>query len=230
MQIHSFQHASHEGLGEIASWARKKGHAVNTTHFENGERPPSLNGIDWLIVMGGPMNIYEHRNHPWLVLEKKLIADAIAQDKRVLGICLGAQLIADVLGGKVFQNPEIEIGWFPVQLNPEARKHELFAGFPEELTPLHWHGDTFSLPPGAVPLGSSLGCRNQGFAVGKRVVGLQFHLEVSFQDVSDFVTEAGDFGGGPFLQDPKKIFVEAPEHLGADHQALESLLDAMADS
>ena len=227
MQIHSFQHASHEGLGEIASWARKTGHAVNTTHFENGERPPSLNGIDWLIVMGGPMNIYEHRNHPWLVAEKEAIARAIGEGKRVLGICLGAQLIADALGGKVFQNPEIEIGWFPVRFHAEARRLSAFANFPEELTPLHWHGDTFSLPPKALHIASSAACKHQAFAVGNRVVGLQFHLEVGADDVAAFTAGDEPLGTGRFIQENAAIMRESAARLTAVHAALESLLGAM---
>lgn len=227
MRIHSFHHSPNEGLGEIAKWAQRKGHTLSATHLDQGEPIPSMEGIDWLIIMGGPMNIYEHRNHPWLVSEKEAIAHAIAQGKRVLGICLGAQLIADALGGKVFQNPEVEIGWFPVHFHPEAAQHPLFAGFPKELTPLHWHGDTFPLPPGATILGSSTGCRNQAFASGSRVVGLQFHLEVGLNDVTSFVNGEDSLGEGLFIQSKTAILSEASSHLPTAHTALKKLLDAM---
>ena len=227
MHIHSFHHSPNEGLGEIATWARSKGHTLSATHFDQGELPPTLDDIDWLVIMGGPMNIYEHRNHPWLVAEKGFIQTAASQGKRMLGICLGAQLIADALGGKVFQNPQIEIGWFPIRLSAAATKAALFADFPTELTPLHWHGDTFSLPPGAETLASSEGCQNQAFAVGGRIVGLQFHLEVGLRDVAAF-TEADEvLCQGLFIQDKTSILAEAPAHLHADHAALKSLLDAM---
>jgi len=227
MHLHSFHHSPCEGLGEIATWAQRKGHALSTTHLDQGATIPTLENIDWLIVMGGPMNIYEHRNHPWLVAEKAAIAQAIAQGKRVLGICLGAQLIADALGGKVFQNPEVEIGWFPVHLHTEAAQHPAFAGFPASLTPLHWHGDTFSLPPGAVSLASSAACRHQAFASGPRVIGLQFHLEVGLHDVNAFVDAEGTLGEGRFIQQKTEILREASAHLPADHTAMEKLLDAM---
>jgi len=227
MHIHSFHHSPSEGLGEIAAWARRKGHALSATHFDRGELPPALDNVDWLIIMGGPMNIYEHRDYPWLVAEKDAIAQMIAQGKRVLGICLGAQLIADALGGKVFQNPEIEIGWFPVRFHDDAKTVPAFAGFPEELTPLHWHGDTFSLPPGALSLAWSAACSQQAFAMGDRIVGLQFHLEVGLADVAAFL-EGEELGSGRFIQDKTRIWEEAAGCLPTAHVALERLLNAMA--
>ena len=225
MRIHSFHHSPSEGLGEIAAWARRKGHTLTATHFDRSELPGPLDEIDWLIVMGGPMNIYEHRNYPWLVEEKEAIARAIAQNKRLLGICLGAQLIADALGGKVWQNPEVEIGWFPVRFDAGAAP--AFARFPAELTPLHWHGDTFSLPPGAVRVASSAGCANQAFVKGPRIVGLQFHLEVGASDVAAFVAMEENLGQGRFIQPGPEIVAGSPTHLPADHSALEALLDAL---
>jgi len=228
MHIHSFHHIAIEGLGEIAAWARSKGHTLSSTHFYRGEEPPaSLDSIDWLVVMGGPMNIYEHRNHPWLTAEKAFIADAIAQNKRLLGICLGSQLIADALGAQVVQNPQIEIGWFPVQIHAEAAGHPAFAQFPPQFTPLHWHGDTFSLPPGATLVASSAACRNQAFAKGPRIVGLQFHLEVGAGDVAAFMESEGDLGTGRFIQDKATILSETATNLPAAHAALASLLDAL---
>ena len=172
--------------------------------------------------MGGPMNIYEHRNHPWLVTEKAAMAQAVADGKRVLGICLGAQLLADVLGGKVVQNPEVEIGWFPVRFASGS-----LAAFPEELAPLHWHGDTFTIPPGATALASSEACRNQAFAKGSRLVGLQFHLEVGTADVAAFVDGDDALGQGRFIQSKEAILANAPRYLPSAHAALEALLNAM---
>lgn len=225
MHIHSFHHSPSEGLGEIAAWARRKGHVLSATHWDQGEASPALDDVDWLVVMGGPMNIYEHRNHPWLVAEKTAIAKAVADGKRVLGICLGAQLLADVLGGKVVQNPKVEIGWFPVRLDPAVSP--LFSGFPAELTPLHWHGDTFTIPPGAVGLASSAACRNQAFAKGERLAGLQFHLEVGAADVAAFVKAEGDLPQGRFIQNKEAILADAARHLPTAHAALETLLNAM---
>lgn len=183
MRVHWLQHAEHEGLGCIEPWLRARGHRVSGTSLHRGEALPDATDFDWLIVMGGPMNIYEHDRHPWLIREKFLIRDACVMKRKVLGICLGSQLLADVLGGSVSENREPEIGWFDVMLNDEARKSRYFSDFPDRFAAFHWHGDTFKYPPGATPLMSSAACPNQAFTWGEgRAVGLQFHLEVEFDD------------------------------------------------
>jgi GMP synthase-like glutamine amidotransferase len=191
MNVHWFQHVPFEGLGNIEDWLLSRGHTLSCTRFYLGETPSeSMDGFDWLIVMGGPMNVYQHRDHPWLPLEKRVIFEAIRAGKRVLGVCLGAQLIADALGGKVFQNSEREIGWFPVWAVP-AGASSPFA-FPSEETVFHWHGDTFSLPPEGVWLARSDGCGHQAFAIGARVLGLQFHLEMNADDIRRIAGECAD--------------------------------------
>lgn len=179
LNIHYFQHVPFEGPGCIADWAREKGHSITCTRFYQGETLPALADIDWLIVMGGPMGVHDEKGHPWLKAEKAFIRQAINAGKTVLGICLGAQLIADVLGARVFPGPQKEIGWFPVQFTGEASKNELFSGLPRDLTVFHWHGDTFDLPENALPLASSAACRNQGFLYDDRVLALQFHIEIT---------------------------------------------------
>lgn len=182
MRVHWLQHAEHESLGCIAPWLAHRGAAVSCSRLYADEILPEVESFDWLIVMGGPMNIYEHEAHPWLAPEKQLIRAAIAKGRRVLGLCLGSQLIADVLGGAVTRNRETEIGWFEVQLNAAGRAHDWFADWPQSFTTFHWHGDTFALPPGAVHLVSSAACEHQAFAWGDRVLGLQFHPEVTAAD------------------------------------------------
>ncbi len=183
MRVHWLQHAEHEGLGCIEPWLRERGHRLRATRLQRGEELPSVDEFDWLIVMGGPMNIYEHDRYPWLIREKFLIRDACVSKKQVLGICLGSQLLADVLGGSVSENHQLEIGWFDVSLNEEARRSALFRDFPETFTAFHWHGDTFRDPPDATPLMSSEACARQAFSWGEgRVLGLQFHLEVELED------------------------------------------------
>ena len=229
LRLHCFQHSPTEGLGEIGRWALGRGHTVSTTRFDLGERPPNADAFDWLVLMGGPMNIYEHRNHSWLVEEKQVLQRALEAGKSVLGVCLGAQLIADALGAKVFQNADIEIGWFPVHFDAAALKQSrLFAGFPEELTAFHWHGDTFSEPPGAVNVGRSAGCRHQAFARGDKVVGLQFHIEVGLDEVKAFLEGEGEeLGKGRFIQTKSEILVKAAVSLPKAQTALEALLAAM---
>jgi GMP synthase (glutamine-hydrolysing) len=228
MTLHILEHASGEGPGEIANWAMQRGHSVARTQLFAGAPLPELRDGDWLVIMGGPMNIHEHRNHPWLVPEKRWLSHAIAAGHTVLGVCLGAQLIADVLGAKVCQNPEVEIGWFPVRLTDGAAKHPAFSKLPHELTPLHWHGDTFDLPPGAVHLAESDGCRNQAFAFGDRVIGLQFHIEALREDVEAFIADLRFAKEGRYVQTPEQIRAGAA-HIPSTHAALHTMLDALAE-
>lgn len=140
LNVHCLQHVPFEGPFGIADWLTARGHRLTFTHLYRGETLPAVENIDWLVIMGGPMNIYEHRIHPWLLEEKLFIDKAIRAGKTVLGVCLGAQLIADVVGGKVYQNMEKEIGWLPITFNDEATR--FFAGAPKETTVFHWHGDS----------------------------------------------------------------------------------------
>ncbi len=130
MRLHSLEHVPFEDLAEIGVWAENKGYNLSRTRFYVNDQLPALSEIDWLVVMGGPMNIYEEDRYPWLTREKAFIADAISQRKLVLGICLGAQLIADVLGGPVSQNQFKEIGWLPVRLSAAASSSPLFHNLP----------------------------------------------------------------------------------------------------
>ena len=215
-----------EGTGKIADWIRDRGHSVSATHLYRNEPLPPDDAFDFLVIMGGPMNIYEHRNHPWLPAEKQFIRRAIDNGKIVLGVCLGAQLIADVLGAKIYQNAKMEIGWFPVRFNEERKSIRAFEKFPAELTVLHWHGDTFDLPPGAVHLAESDACRNQAFAFGPRVIGLQFHIEMDGPDVGAFLDD--------ILPEPVPGEIQSADeiragnrHLPEIHAALFAMLDAM---
>src|SRR3972149_5577170 len=178
MRIHSLEHEPFEGLANIEVWAKKKGYIITRTLLFNNEELPEMNDFDWLVIMGGSMNVYEEEKYPWLREEKNLIAEAIASKKMILGVCLGAQLVADVLGGRVSKNRYNEIGWFPVTLTEEARNSSIFFNFPGTFTAFHWHGDTLRIPHGAKKIAQSEGCANQAFEYGK-TIGLQFHLEYS---------------------------------------------------
>lgn len=179
MRVHWLQHAEHEDLGCIAPWLAARGHKVTVTRLQRGELPPLPSAFDWLVVLGGPMNIYQHATYPWLVAEKQLIRRALDAGTRMLGICLGSQLIADQLGGPVTRNACSEIGWHAVTLSNDGKRAAAFSGFPDQFTAFQWHGDTFTLPPDAAALMRSNACANQAFTHGKRVVGIQFHLEVT---------------------------------------------------
>ena len=218
-----------EGMGKIADWIGERGHSVNCTHLDRGDPLPTDDAFDLLLIMGGPMNIYEYRNHPWLVAEKECIKRAIDSGKRVLGICLGAQLIADVLGAKIYQNPVFEIGWYPVHFNSAKYTIPAFNPFPETLTVLHWHGDTFDLPKGAVHLAESAVCRNQAFAFGDRVIGLQFHIEMDEPDVTAFLDDILPDPIPGQIQSAQQI-QEGNGHLPGIHTALYAMLDAWMET
>jgi GMP synthase-like glutamine amidotransferase len=207
MRIHYLQHVPFEDLANIESWAGSRGHDLTRTLLFQDEPLPDVANFDWLIIMGGPMNIYEHDLYPWLRGEKEFIRRAIAAGKMVLGICLGAQLIADVLCGKVRRNEHREIGWFPVSLTPQARRSRIFRVLPDEFVALHWHGDTFEIPPGAVRMAESRACRNQAFEIGS-AIGLQFHLESSLDSIDHLIQNcAGELTDGLYVQRPKELLI-----------------------
>lgn len=206
MKIHYLQHVHFEGLASIETWAKLQGYTLSSTQFYQNETLPKLEDLDFLVVMGGAMNIYEENKYPWLVSEKKFIEQAIKHDKIVLGICLGSQLIADVLGAKVFPNTEPEIGWFPIQLTAAAQTSNIFNVLPKQLTVFHWHGDTFELPQGATRMASSTGCQNQAFIYGEKVIGLQCHLESTKSSVQKLIEHGTDeLVEGKYIQKSKEM-------------------------
>ena len=231
MRVHYLQHVPFEGIGAIGEWAHARGHALSGTQvFREGvPRPNEVDGLDLLVVLGGPMNIYQEAEYPWLAAEKAFIATAIDTDTSVLGLCLGAQLLADVLGGTVSKGPQPEIGWYPVELTPAGRELPLFVDFPNRFTALHWHGDIFSIPPGATHVASSAACANQAFAYsGGRVVGLQFHLEETYESLAQLIENArGELMEGEWIATPEELLApQAP--FAPCRELLFALLDAMA--
>lgn len=178
-KIHYLQHVPFEGLGYIQSWANEKGCDLSVTKLYDGHNFPALQSFDMLVVMGGPMGVYEEDKYPWLVPEKAFIKAAIDAGKIVLGICLGSQLIASALGAKVYPNKEKEIGWLPVTFTNAGYQNNLFKSVDKSPVVFQWHGDTFDLPEGAELLASSNVCPNQAFIYKDTVVGLQFHIEVT---------------------------------------------------
>lgn len=179
LRIHYFQHVFFEGPGHLETWARQHNHTLTATRFYEPFQFPELSGFDWLVVMGGPMSVHDDALCAWLPEEKEFIRQAIAAGKTVIGICLGAQLIAAVLGSKVYPNVKKEIGWFPVTKTNAGEQHPLLRDIPQEFTAFHWHGDTFDLPGNAVHLFQTEICSAQAFVYRDRVLGFQFHPEVT---------------------------------------------------
>ncbi|GBF34558.1 glutamine amidotransferase class-I [Desulfocucumis palustris] len=227
MRIHYLQHVPFEDMANIGLWIKGRGHELSGTKFFAGERPGPETAFDLLVIMGGPMNIYEEDKFPWLTAEKKFIEKAVAAEKCVLGICLGAQLMADVLGGRVYKNKHREIGWHPVTLTPEAKNTAVFGTLPERFTAFHWHGDTFDTPPGAVCTAKSEACGNQAFEYNKRVIGLQFHLESSPSSVEALLNNCSDeLAKDSYIQTPEEI-ISGIKHIEKQNEIMFSILNRL---
>lgn len=226
MRIHFFRHDPVEGIGTFRDIATERGWPLSHTNWETGDVPPSPDDWDLLVVMGGPMNIHEDSRYPWLPEEKAYLDRAIARNKRIVGVCLGAQLLADRLGGAVTRNPHSEIGWSELHLNEAVcAPGGLFEGFENPAKVFQWHGDTFSLPPGAVAVGSTEVCQNQGFVKGS-VLGMQFHLELSPEHLHGLVG-AQDRFEGPFVQEPEEFLADL-DGFRQNTERLADILDRIA--
>ena len=162
---------------------------------------PSVEEFEWLVVMGGPMGVRDNDAFPWLEQEVELIRSALKNEKRILGVCLGAQLMAHAMGASVYRNPHKEIGWFPVD-SPKEKADALVEILPPRFDAFHWHGDTFGIPETAQPIGSSEATKNQGFSMGTNVLALQFHLELRPADITRIAKACpSDLTPGPYVQD-----------------------------
>jgi GMP synthase - Glutamine amidotransferase domain len=229
MRIHYFQQAPFEDLGTIRQWIESHGHSLSVTQFFRNSTLPKIEDIDWLIVMGGPMGVYDENMFPWLVKEKEFISEVIRKNKKMLGICLGAQLIACTLGAKVYPNTRKEIGWFPVRLTPDGKSSSLFKNIPQHFTAFHWHGDTFDLPEGARWLAESEACKHQAFSFDKHVLGLQFHLEVERNNVELLVQNCGnELQKAPFIQSVESM-LNANHYFGEIRQRMYHILDRLEE-
>lgn len=225
MQVHWCQHAAHEGLGVIEPWLREQGHTLACTRLYAGEQLPAPAAYDWLILMGGPANVDETDRYPWLLAHKRNIRAALDAGKRLLGICLGAQLIADALGANVGRNRQPEIGWYDVRIRPQALEHPLFCHWPLHFSAFHWHGDTFAIPAGGEWIAHSEACAHQGFVWGERVVGLQFHPEVTDADIDAWLAANLELRAGPGIQSVAQMRAGSGPQM---HAAMRNLLVALA--
>jgi GMP synthase-like glutamine amidotransferase len=225
MNLHVFQHVDFEGPGRIATWALDRGHSIITTRFYRGDPLPKVEAVDGLIIMGGPMNIYESEQYPWLISEKQFIAQFVQTGRPVFGVCLGAQLLSDVLGGKVFPHRLREIGWADVDFTAEALAH--FPFLPQSIPVLHWHGDTYTLPPGARRIAQNEWCKEQAFLWKEQVLALQFHLEAASDECGQFLRFSGSdlAKAGPRVQTAGAIVEGARTYSGATGALLYQMLD-----
>lgn len=225
-RVLALQHVPFEGLGQIEPWLIDRGHRVTVVRLYESDDLPDPADVDLLVIMGGPMGVHDEAEHPWLQTEKRFVRSVIDAGAAVLGICLGAQLIAAVMGARVGPNPVKEIGWFPIEaMNNQGLN---IAGpllrFPATTTVLHWHGETFTLPPGAVQLARSTACEQQAFQLGARIIGLQFHLETTPEALQKMVAVCGDeLQPAAFVQSAEQILAAD----AATYRSLHALLGAV---
>ena len=224
MRAHYLQHVPFEGLGSIEGWLQEAGYEILNTRFFDVVKLPAIKDIDFLVVMGGPMSVNDELDYPWLVTEKEFIRSAFRLGKPVLGICLGAQLIANSMGGEVYPNPVKEIGWFPVEA-VTSEDTSVFH-FPEKTDVFHWHGETFSLPMGATRLAESKGCKNQAFQIGQNVIGLQFHLETTPMSAQAIVENCREeLVEGQYIQQETEILCASKERYSTINRLMGDVLE-----
>ena len=225
MKIHWLQHVAFEGLGSIAGWAAENGCLVTGSRMFDGDALPPVANLDMLVIMGGPMSVNDEVAHPWLVGEKRFIDQAIQAGKMVLGICLGAQLIASVAGARVYPADHQEIGWFAVEKTRAARNAAVGCALADKSEAFHWHGETFDLPHGAAHLARSRVCENQAFAMGQRIVGLQYHLETTPESVSSLIQHCRqELVKAPYVQTATDMQSQ-PDRFSVLNREMDRLLD-----
>lgn len=224
MRAHVLQHVPFEGLGSIEPWLDAAGYQITATKFFTSNRLPDPAQVDLLIIMGGPMSVNDADRYPWLAEEKLFIRQTIEAGKAVLGICLGAQLIAHAMGGVVYANRQKEIGWFTV--TGVAQPTTAGFAFPPAALAFHWHGETFDLPAGARHLARSTACENQAFQLGRSVIGLQFHLETTPASAKELVEHCrAELVPAEFIQAEAVILAPDPEKYLAINDLMANVLE-----
>jgi len=206
MIIYYLQHVPFEGLGSIEKWAHNHRWGVSAIRLHEGQVLPDPERLDALVVSGGPMSVSEEDRYPWLIPEKHFLEKVLKREIPVLGICLGAQLLANVLGAKVYPNAVKEIGWFPITKTIPENAHKIAAVLPVNMEVFHWHGDTFDLPEGALQLFRSEACENQAFAYGENIIALQFHLETTPASLDALINNCSEeLVEAPYIQSAKEM-------------------------
>jgi len=213
-----------EHPASIADWAKENSHATTYTKvFEDAIFPPT-EAFDMLVIMGGVMGVYEEEEYAWMPAEKAFIKASIEAKKKVLGVCLGAQFIAEALGAKVFPHTVKEIGWLPIE---KVVSHRLTGKLPQTFTTFHWHGDTFALPENAIHLFKTKGCAQQGFIYNDHVAGLQFHMEVKEDLLNDMTEhERAELIKNDYVQTEAEIKNLMQQYISQQQKMMHDFLDA----
>ena len=216
MNILLLQHDPLDGPGVLLEWAEARGHYVACCLICQGESLPQPDSFDLFVSLGGPMGAYDEEKYPWLATEKEYLRKAFAAGKKILGLCLGCQLLADALGGKAFRHTCKEFGWQPIDPLPSGAA---WFGTTEVFKAFQWHGDTYSLPPDAVQLARNEAAEQQAFLLespsGGKVLGLQFHLEWTERMAREALAEPG-------VTPPPSPYVQSPEEILSDLTLFES--------
>ena len=221
-------HVPFEGPGFILDWIGEKGHKLHYTRFYKGDALPDAVSVDLLIIMGGPMDVFDFHVHPWMEEEIAWVKEFISLEKPVLGICLGAQILAAALGEEVYPGPHKEIGWHNLRFCPALGDYKICKDLPITRKVFHWHGDTFNVPEGATRIAASHAFPNQGFIYNNKVLALQFHLEVTPESVRELVNNCRDeLVDGPHIQSEKEILSEQ-HYFQTNQEVLHQFLDYLS--
>lgn len=225
MDVYIFQHVEYEGPGAILPYFEAKGHNVHIVRLYAGDPIPHEDDVDFAIMMGGPMSVLDETKYPHFVREKELCCDMVQLGKPILGICLGAQMIASAFGAAIKPNPEKEIGWFPVTFTGDVAEE---IGLPSSLPVFHWHGETFDIPEAATSFASSEACKNQAFKLGS-AIALQFHVEVTDDSMESMLKNGAEeieaCAGCKFVQNAAEIKKASAANMDKANKALVKILD-----
>ncbi len=230
MRVHILQHVAFEGPAAIEDWLMHRNYTYTITKLFHGDSLPAQDEFDVLVVMGGPMGVEDCEQYPWLIEERQFIQESIKRDKYILGICLGAQLIARACDTKVTKNKYREIGWFEISIIEEKLPDILKGIFPKKPEVFHWHGDSFAIPPGAVHFATSEACANQGFILNGRVIAMQFHIETTRDSAALLVQNCRhELDSSTYVQTEEEILADYTR-FNRINQILNRLMDNIADS
>ncbi len=228
-----FQHVAAEPLGTLDPLIRRRGHRIRFVNFERDPgAQPSMDRYRGLVVLGGPMNVRDRGERSHLMTELRVIEQALAQGKPVLGICLGAQLLAHVLGAPVREHSVPEIGWYPLELTDAGRADPLLGALAPAAPVFQWHGYTFDLPTGAVQLARTHTCEQQAFRWGENAYGLQFHPEVDPRLIGRWLETPGyaqEMRHPALPHDAEQIARHTQSHAGPMQQRAEPLFEGFLD-
>lgn len=226
MRVHSIYHGCFRGLNIIDQWIQNRNHVASESHPNRGESLPPIDDIDFLIILGGPQSARKLDQYPYLHTEIEFIRQAIDHNKIILGICLGAQLLAEALGAQTQKSPQAEIGMHPIELTEAGLLDPIFSTFPLTFDVMHWHFDMVGWVPGMTLLAKSQGCPHQAFKYGHRIYGLQFHLEMEPLWVQAILEHSvNPYQPGRFVQSPQQLL---NHDYTTGHAKIHAILDHLA--